>query len=203
MADVERVVDKFIDELRGKLAEKRVSLDLTEAARRRLAEEGFDRLHGARPMARLIQQRIAEPLSEAILFGKLQEGGRAAVKIRKKRAGPVISRPAIRYGLLKLQVLGGAGKGDDIADIGDAGDHHQKALEAQPETGVRDRAEASDIEIPPVVLRGQPEFVEAPFEHLQAFFPLTPADKLADTGAPANPWPPPSDRRRSVACRRT
>ena len=83
MADVERVVDKFIDELRGKLADKRVSLDLTEAARRRLAEEGFDRLHGARPMARLIQQRIAEPLSEAILFGKLQEGGRAAVKVRK------------------------------------------------------------------------------------------------------------------------
>ena len=83
MADVERVVDKFIAELRGKLAEKRVSLDLTDAARRRLAEEGFDRLHGARPMARLIQQRIAEPLSEAILFGKLQEGGRAVVKVRK------------------------------------------------------------------------------------------------------------------------
>ena len=83
MADVEQVVDKFIDELRGKLAEKRVSLDLTDAARRRLAEEGFDRFHGARPMARLIQQRLAEPLSEAILFGKLQEGGRAVVKVRK------------------------------------------------------------------------------------------------------------------------
>ena len=83
MADVERVVDKFIAELRGKLAEKRVGLDLTNAARRRLAEEGFDRLHGARPMARLIQQRIAEPLSEATLFGKLQGGGRAVVKVRK------------------------------------------------------------------------------------------------------------------------
>ena len=83
MADVERVVDKFIDELRGKLEEKRVTLELTDAARRRLAEEGFDRFHGARPMARLIQQRIAEPLSEAILFGKLQLGGRAVVKVRK------------------------------------------------------------------------------------------------------------------------
>ena len=83
MADVERVVDKFIAELRGKLAEKRVSLELTDAARRRLAEEGFDRFHGARPMARLIQQRIAEPLSEAILFGKLQNGGAALVKVRK------------------------------------------------------------------------------------------------------------------------
>ena len=83
MADVERVVDKFIEELRGKLAEKRVSLELTDAARRRLAEEGFDRFHGARPMARLIQQRIAEPLAEAILFGKLQDGGVAQVKVRK------------------------------------------------------------------------------------------------------------------------
>ncbi len=83
MADVERVVDKFIDELRGKLAEKRVSLDLTDAARRWLAQEGFDRFHGARPMARLIQRRITEPLSEAILFGDLQEGGRAVVKVRR------------------------------------------------------------------------------------------------------------------------
>ena len=84
MADVERVVDKFVDELRGKLEDKQVSLELTDAARRWLAQEGFDRFHGARPMARLIQQRITEPLSEAILFGDLQEGGRAVVKVRKK-----------------------------------------------------------------------------------------------------------------------
>ena len=83
LADVERVVDKFIDELRGKLVEKQVSLDLTDAARHWLAQEGFDRFHGARPMARLIQQRITEPLSEAILFGDLQEGGRAVAKVRK------------------------------------------------------------------------------------------------------------------------
>ena len=83
VADVERVVDKFIDELRGKLGDKRVSLELTDAARRWLAQAGFDRFHGARPMARLIQQRITEPLSEAVLFGDLQEGGRAVVKVRK------------------------------------------------------------------------------------------------------------------------
>ena len=83
VADVERVVDKFIDELRGKLGEKQVSLELTDAARRWLAQAGFDRFHGARPMARLIQQRITEPLSEAVLFGDLQEGGRAVVKVRK------------------------------------------------------------------------------------------------------------------------
>ena len=83
VADVERVVDKFIDELRGKLGDKQVSLELTDAARRWLAQAGFDRFHGARPMARLIQQRITEPLSEAVLFGDLQEGGRAVVKVRK------------------------------------------------------------------------------------------------------------------------
>ena len=84
VADVERVVDKFIDELRGKLGDKRVSLELTDAARRWLAQAGFDRFHGARPMARLIQQRITEPLSEAVLFGDLQDGGRAVVKVRKR-----------------------------------------------------------------------------------------------------------------------
>ena len=83
VADVERVVDKFIDELRGKLGDKRVSLELTDAARRWLAQAGFDRFQGARPMARLIQQRITEPLSEAVLFGDLQDGGRAVVKVRK------------------------------------------------------------------------------------------------------------------------
>jgi ATP-dependent Clp protease ATP-binding subunit ClpA len=81
LADVERVVDKFVDELRVQLAERNVSLDLTEAARMWLAQEGFDRLYGARPMARLIQQKITEPLSEELLFGCLERGGRAVVDV--------------------------------------------------------------------------------------------------------------------------
>ena len=93
VADVERVVDKFIDELRGKLSEKQVSLDLTDAARRWLAQAGFDRFHGARPMARLIQQRITEPLSEAVLFGDLQEGGRAVVKVRRNNLALAFRAP--------------------------------------------------------------------------------------------------------------
>ena len=93
VADVERVVDKFIDELRGKLGEKQVSLELTDAARRWLAQAGFDRFHGARPMARLIQQRITEPLSEAVLFGDLQEGGRAVVKVRKNNLALAFRAP--------------------------------------------------------------------------------------------------------------
>jgi ATP-dependent Clp protease ATP-binding subunit ClpA len=79
MADVERVVDKFIGELQAQLVEKQVTIELTTAARHWLAQEGFDRLYGARPMARLIQKQVKEPLAEEILFGTLQHGGRAVV----------------------------------------------------------------------------------------------------------------------------
>jgi ATP-dependent Clp protease ATP-binding subunit ClpA len=79
LGNVERVVDKFIDELREQLVDKQVTIELTAAARDWLATQGFDRLYGARPMARLIQQKVREPLAEEILFGTLQDGGRAIV----------------------------------------------------------------------------------------------------------------------------
>jgi ATP-dependent Clp protease ATP-binding subunit ClpA len=79
MRDVERVVDKFIVELQEQLIPKHVTLELTPAARHWLAQQGFDRLYGARPMARLIQSKVKEPLAEAILFGSLQHGGRAVI----------------------------------------------------------------------------------------------------------------------------
>jgi ATP-dependent Clp protease ATP-binding subunit ClpA len=72
-------VDKFIGELQGQLADKAVTIELTEAARHWLAQQGFDPLYGARPMARLIQQKVKEPLAEELLFGKLQNGGQAVV----------------------------------------------------------------------------------------------------------------------------
>jgi len=75
----ERVVDKFIDELRAQLTPKSVTLELREGGRAWLAKHGYDRAFGARPMARLIQQKIKEPLVEEILFGTLQDGGSAIV----------------------------------------------------------------------------------------------------------------------------
>ena len=75
----ERVVDKFIDELRAQLRAKNVTLELTEPARAWLARNGYDRSFGARPMARLIHSKIKEPLVDAILFGKLQDGGNVVV----------------------------------------------------------------------------------------------------------------------------
>jgi ATP-dependent Clp protease ATP-binding subunit ClpA len=74
-AEIERVVDKQIDELRAMVAPKNVTLELDPAARAWLAAKGFDRAFGARPMARLIERVIKKPLSELILFGALGDGG--------------------------------------------------------------------------------------------------------------------------------
>ncbi len=74
---IARVVEKNLAELHTQLAEKGVTLELTEAARAYLAEKGFDRLFGARPMARLIEQELKRPLADQILFGELQKGGKA------------------------------------------------------------------------------------------------------------------------------
>jgi ATP-dependent Clp protease ATP-binding subunit ClpA len=78
------VVEKFINELRDQLADKNVTLELTEAGRVWLAEKGFDKLNGARPMARLIQSKIKEPLANEILFGSLQGGGQVVVDAKNE-----------------------------------------------------------------------------------------------------------------------
>ncbi|MCW5848912.1 MAG: ATP-dependent Clp protease ATP-binding subunit [Anaerolineae bacterium] len=77
---IEKVVDKFIGELQAQLDEKRVTVDLSPTSRAWLAQRGFDRLFGARPMARLIQEKIKAPLANEILFGALQGGGTVHVE---------------------------------------------------------------------------------------------------------------------------
>ncbi|MBV2131193.1 ATP-dependent Clp protease ATP-binding subunit ClpA [Pseudomonas sp. MAP12] len=74
-AIIKSVVDKFLTELQAQLEDKRVLLDVSEAARGWLAERGYDAQMGARPMARLIQDKIKRPLAEQILFGELAEHG--------------------------------------------------------------------------------------------------------------------------------
>jgi ATP-dependent Clp protease ATP-binding subunit ClpA len=76
---IRRVVEKFVNELRDQLADKNVALELTEAGHAWFAEKGFDKLNGARPMGRLIQSKIKEPLANEILFGSLQGGGQVVV----------------------------------------------------------------------------------------------------------------------------
>jgi ATP-dependent Clp protease ATP-binding subunit ClpA len=72
---IKLIVDKFINELNGQLAEKRVLVQLDESAREWLARNGFDARYGARPMSRLIHDKIKQPLANEILFGKLANGG--------------------------------------------------------------------------------------------------------------------------------
>jgi ATP-dependent Clp protease ATP-binding subunit ClpA len=74
------VVDKFIIELEAQLEDKHVTIEIDEAARRWLANKGYDKLMGARPMARLIQDKIKKPLAEQLLFGQLEKGGHVMVQ---------------------------------------------------------------------------------------------------------------------------
>ena len=69
------VVDKFLVELQAQLDEKKVQIEVSEEARNWLAEKGYDRTMGARPMQRLIQETIKKPLAEEILFGKFSSNG--------------------------------------------------------------------------------------------------------------------------------
>ncbi|MEY4580409.1 MAG: ATP-dependent Clp protease ATP-binding protein [Pseudomonadota bacterium] len=74
-----RVVDKEIRQLNAQLVDRRVSLTVTDAARAWLSERGYDPAFGARPMGRLVEDRIKRPLSEALLFGQLENGGAVVV----------------------------------------------------------------------------------------------------------------------------
>jgi ATP-dependent Clp protease ATP-binding subunit ClpA len=80
LENIKLIVDKFIKELNGQLAEKRVLIKLEESAKEWLAKNGFDGKYGARPMARLIHDKIKQPLANEILFGKLTDGGSVSVK---------------------------------------------------------------------------------------------------------------------------
>jgi ATP-dependent Clp protease ATP-binding subunit ClpA len=76
-----QIVDKMVLELEGLLAAKKVRIVLDDAARELLAKAGYDPAYGARPLARVIRERLSEPLSEEILFGKLERGGTVRVGV--------------------------------------------------------------------------------------------------------------------------
>ena len=79
---VARVVDKFILQLELQLSEQNVDIQFDKDSRDWLADKGYDRLYGARPMGRLIQDKIKQPLAEELLFGKLADGGEVQVTIK-------------------------------------------------------------------------------------------------------------------------
>jgi ATP-dependent Clp protease ATP-binding subunit ClpA len=103
---VARVVEKFVMQLEAQLADRNVTIELSSAAKEWLAERGYDKLYGARPLARVIQEHIKKPLAEELLFGRLAKGG--AVKVAMKdgkldfeiteAAAPVATRPGSEEG---------------------------------------------------------------------------------------------------------
>jgi len=80
-----QIVDKFIAQLEVQLQDRNVSVELTEAARGWFADKGYDPTFGARPLARLIQERLKKELSEELLFGRLARGGHVKVDVRDNK----------------------------------------------------------------------------------------------------------------------
>ncbi len=90
---VARVVDKFVMQLEAQLADRQVTIELSDAARDWLAKAGFDPLYGARPLARVIQESIKKPLAEELLFGRLEKGGVVRVDVAEEKL--VFSYPEV------------------------------------------------------------------------------------------------------------
>src|SRR5690606_12862959 len=89
------VVEKFIKELGDQLAEREVEIELSDAARSYLADKGYDRDNGARPLARVIQDEVKRPLSNELLFGKLEHGGKVVLVMRDAKLDfEIIAKPA-------------------------------------------------------------------------------------------------------------
>jgi ATP-dependent Clp protease ATP-binding subunit ClpA len=78
-AVMETIVEKFVLQLESQLAERRIAITLDPAARAWLAEKGYDPVYGARPLARVIQTEVRDPLTDEILFGRLEHGGTVTI----------------------------------------------------------------------------------------------------------------------------
>ena len=81
-AVISRVVDKFILQLELQLADQNVHIQFDSDARAWLGERGYDKMYGARPMSRVIQEKVKKPLAEELLFGKLANGGEVHVSLK-------------------------------------------------------------------------------------------------------------------------
>ena len=81
-AAMETIVEKFVMQLEGQLAERHVAITLTPEARTWLAVKGYDPVFGARPLARVIQKEVRDPLTDEVLFGRLEHGGTVTIGVR-------------------------------------------------------------------------------------------------------------------------
>ncbi len=107
-----RVIDKFVLQLELQLSEREVHIALDEPAKDWLIKRGYDKTMGARPMARLIQEKIKQPLAEELLFGKLTRGGEVRVHVKDDTLAFEIIKAAPKPKRVK--------KGPAVSDSGDA-----------------------------------------------------------------------------------
>ncbi len=146
---IAKVVDKFILQLEAQLADRNVSIELTDEARKWLVEHGYDEAMGARPMARVIQQKIKTPLADEVLFGKLKNGGTVRVVVTADEAGvktldfvypegPVLprqERDIVEAGKKRGQRDGDAARARAASRAGDDDDDGESEAPSEPGPG--------------------------------------------------------------------
>ncbi|MFN3200698.1 MAG: ATP-dependent Clp protease ATP-binding subunit ClpA [Bradymonadia bacterium] len=124
------IVDKFLKLLSLQLAERNVTIEATEAARALLAKEGYDRENGARPMDRVIRQRIKRKLADDMLFGDLKDGGHVVIDIEDDdfvmKCSPKVADPV-------ESVVNEAADAAEEAEASDEGEDAKVALKKTPE----------------------------------------------------------------------
>jgi len=82
LAEIERIVDLLLEQLRSRLADRHITIDLTEAARKHIAREGYDPVYGARPLRRFLQRQVETALSRKLLAGDITDHSRVTVDFR-------------------------------------------------------------------------------------------------------------------------
>ncbi|HSY87446.1 MAG TPA: ATP-dependent Clp protease ATP-binding subunit ClpA [Verrucomicrobiae bacterium] len=102
---VAKVVDKFVMQLEAQLADRQVTIELSDTARAWLARKGYDPLYGARPLSRVIQEYIKKPLAEELLFGRLEKGGVVQVDVVEEKLVFTYPTPPAPPQAPKLPVL--------------------------------------------------------------------------------------------------
>ncbi len=125
---VARVVDKFVLQLEAQLADRNVTIELTDEAREWLVENGYDEAMGARPMARLIQQTIKTPLADEVLFGRLKGGGAVKVVVVQSESGIKV---------LGLEFPEGPVRPRPEKDVAAAAEKHQRKPRAKSAGGTK------------------------------------------------------------------
>ncbi len=112
---VKSVVHKFIYRLESQLSERNVTINLTDSAQDWLAEKGYDKAMGARPLARLIADKIKKPLAEEVLFGKLSKGGSVTIGVETNDGEDTLT---FKYSTTKPKGKAKANAGDDGELVG-------------------------------------------------------------------------------------